>query len=206
MKSYTTYECEITGKTFLDRDKCRRHENKAKRDMVNEQVRIANKNKIEQSFAEGLIDPSEEFVKKWIEEWNKRNNNVNLEITLVNLRYSPSASNSHCAPRGKQTNWSGKDKDLPRGYPGFTGRIEGRFVEPIRKWKRWSNRLDRLDSFYDLCDTTHGFSSSADVFQMKGLHAGTGGGGLDSFGYGVTLFVDDFPSLKRYVLKQELKR
>lgn len=38
------------------------------------------------------------------------------------FRYSESVRNTHAAPRGKPTNWHCRD-DLPRGYPGFEGRV-----------------------------------------------------------------------------------
>lgn len=206
MKSYTIYECEITGKKFHDPKACQKHEAKAHRDVINKQIRAASKQLIEKTFADGLVDPSEEFVKQWIESWNKKYNNVNLEITMCSLRFEPMAGNTHCAPRGGDTNWDGRKKDVPRGYPGFVGRIEGRFVKPLRRYKDWTGQKKLLDSFSALCDDLYGFPGPEDVFRMRGLHSGSGGGGGSSFGYGVTLFVDDFPGLKRYVLKQELKR
>lgn len=206
MKSYTIYECELTGKTFRNKNSCLKHETAAHRAAINEQIRIANKERIEQSFADGLTDPSPDFIKWWIKAWNKRYNNVDLEITMVNLRYELMASNTHCAPRNGETNWGGEKPDVPRGYPGLVGRIEGHFIEPLRKCRDWSGYVETLDSFSDLCDDLHGFKNPEDVYCMKGLHSGTGGGGPNSFGYGVTLFIDDFPKLKRHFLKQELKR
>lgn len=206
MKQYTIYECEITGKKFQDKQSCAKHEAKARRDTINEDIYRARKHQVEQSFADNLKSADSEFLKKYIEEWNQRNNNVNLEITMINLRYEKQASNSHSAPQNGETNWGGKKKDVPRGYPGLVGRIEGHFVEPLRRFKRWNNKSEFLHSFSELCDSTHGFSGSDDIFQMKGVHSGTGGGGPVRFGYSVTLFIDDFPLLKRHFLKQELKR
>lgn len=205
MKTYTVHECEITGKKFCDKQSCLEHEAQARRDIINENIRQAKKDQIEQTFARGLVSPEETYVKKYIEDWIRHYNEINLEITMVNLRYDALASNSHCAPYGKETNWGGDKKDVPRGYPGLVGRIEGRFVEPLREYKDWTSRKKLVDSFSELCDDSYSFGGPDCVFKMKGLHSGTGGGSHKSFSYGVTLFIDDFPRLRRYFLKEKLK-
>lgn len=59
------------------------------------------------------------------------------------LRYSERVSNSHAAPRGKPLNWEGSP-DLPRGYPGFEGRVWILFYQPLGRPLRASDLLSRF--------------------------------------------------------------
>ena len=61
-------------------------------------------------------------------------------------------SNSHSSPEGYSQNWGGKP-DLPKGYPGWSGRV----------WVRYA-------------DDPYSFSSSG-TFQKTLTHTGTGGYG-----------------------------
>lgn len=100
----------------------------------------------------------------------KYRNKFWMKITYLTLDWTPSASNSHACPRGGVTNWGGQGPDAPRGYPGFTGRIEYQMSHDI------------------------GFGS--DVMRGLGIHTGTGGGGGgNTFGYAVTFFDADWPGL-----------
>ena len=52
-----------------------------------------------------------------------------LEFTKFDLRWSDEVSNSHSCPVGGVENWGGRVKmpdgtDAPRGYPGWTGRVD----------------------------------------------------------------------------------
>lgn len=51
-----------------------------------------------------------------------------IKITFENYpsSYSDCCSNSHRSPKDYKQNWCHKHKDLPRGYPGFYGRWEGK--------------------------------------------------------------------------------
>ena len=63
---------------------------------------------------------------------------VRQEIRVVgfawNIVYSNKVSNSHNAPLGEQTNWGGYDKDAPRGYDGFAGRVWIRYNRAPTGW------------------------------------------------------------------------
>jgi hypothetical protein len=51
-------------------------------------------------------------------------------------------SNTHQAPEGKPTNWSHSRTDLPKGYPGYAGRIWFRFDQhPDYASYTWSDTL-----------------------------------------------------------------
>jgi uncharacterized C2H2 Zn-finger protein len=98
-----------------------------------------------------------------------------IKITYLDLHWNPLASNTHNCPRNGVTNWGGRELDRsgnprPRGYPGFTGRIEYQMSHDI------------------------GFGS--DVMRGLGIHTGTGGGiNNNQYGYGVTFFDADWPGL-----------
>lgn len=93
-----------------------------------------------------------------------------IKITYLDLRWEPSASNTHACPRGGTTNWARREPNKPTGYPGFTGHIEYQMSHDI------------------------GFGS--DVMRGLGIHTGTGGGmGKNRFGYSVTFFDADWPGL-----------
>lgn len=204
MKSYTVYECEITGDTFGNKKKCLKHEADARREEINYNIDRLKRESVERSFSEGFTDVTEKFIKKYIEDWNLFNNNIRIKITSAKFHYDPMASNTHSAPRTGVTNWGGRTRGAPRGYPGLVGRIEGYFLKPLATYKDRHGNIEYADSFHDLCKNS--FPMSRSIYRMSGLIPGSGGGGPDHFGYGATLFIDDFPGLKRYFLKQELKR
>lgn len=114
-----------------------------------------------------------------------------VEFTKISLHYSDRVSNSHSCPLNGVTNWGGRDtyKDgtpKPRGYPGWQGRLEWRV-----KWP------EKYDTFYP----------GGRLFAGSCVHTGTGGGGgyrdgHAHFGYGVSIFEDDWPGLKAYREKQ----
>jgi hypothetical protein len=95
-----------------------------------------------------------------------------IKITYLELRWEPLASNTHSCPRGEVTNWGRREEGKPTGYPGFTGRIE-----------------------YQL---SHDIGFGSDVMRGLGVHTGTGGGiSNNRFGYSVTFFDADWPSLTK---------
>lgn len=120
-----------------------------------------------------------------------------------NLTYSNRISNTHSAPKGKRSNWGCYDKDLPIGYPGFSGRI----------WVRYEN---------------HPVSFGSSPFENTCVHTGTGGAGnydhqkwsalklytknrkladeiWHTYSWDVKIFVEDFPELEEAITFEILK-
>jgi len=77
-----------------------------------------------------------------------------LRVTGLGLRLIENSSVSvwHDAPIGCKTNWGGRDKNAPRYYEGYTGRI---WLRVNDKYSAWTN----------------------DLFRGSATHTGTGGGG-----------------------------
>jgi hypothetical protein len=103
-----------------------------------------------------------------------------IEINYLDLRWSESVSNSHSCPHNGVTNWGGRNENAPRGYPGWTGRIE-----------------------YCLSHELPGFG---DIMQGTRIHTGSGtvDGGIH-FRYEVKFFADDWPGLSKGRVWETLK-
>ena len=108
-----------------------------------------------------------------------------VDFELTALRYAERTSNTHSCPRTGITNWGCKDEDGPRGYPGFAGRITYALKVP-KGFDGW-------------------FADFSDSLKQFGIHTGSGGSGpsrkdnLDSYGYDVKVFIDDFSSISAHV-------
>lgn len=99
---------------------------------------------------------------------------LSIRITYLNLRYDDLVSNTHSAPKNKQTNWS-RESDKPLGYPAFHGLIE---FQQALGWKE-------LDSFLH------------PAMSGLGIHTGSGGGiGKGRYGYDVKFFIEEWPGLE----------
>jgi len=115
-----------------------------------------------------------------------------LKFIGIKAKYG-SPSNSHAAPKGKKTNWCGKD-DGPTSYPGFAGRIAIQsdsdhivIVGGGSKIKGTNTRRDKR--VYD-------GAIDSSYLRWLGVNTGTGGGGSNA-GYDVKVFEDDFPNIKK---------
>ena len=125
-----------------------------------------------------------------------------LKITH-DLRWSDMVSNSHSCPVGGVQCFSSHDaKDgRPRGYPGWTGRIDW-----LVEWPR------ELDGYYLGSDLfSHGTFRSG----RQRAHTGTGGGGGSHFnkefntwcqrpGYDFRIYASDWPGMARYYQKRKM--
>lgn len=105
-----------------------------------------------------------------------------VKFSFDKARYSRLASNSHVCPKGGVINWCGKDDTKPTGYPGWTTHVNGSL-------KRNRNHLSNYPY--------------AAALNAVGLKTNSGGGGNESWGYGITIFLDDWPGLKQTILEME---
>jgi len=187
-------KCPFTGKLFEEKDigkyilhlKALREEKQEKREY--ERLR---RNWVKWLETEQATVRSFEEIVPWIlEHQQKLMNTYNAlyacgkdawhrkfprgcKITKLSLtgNFSETASNTHCHPRNGVCNWHRKP-ELPPGYPGWVGRIEGTLsIGPKQDTPSWSE-------FFELFD----------------IHTGTGSGGKE-FGYSSTVFAADWPGL-----------
>lgn len=123
-----------------------------------------------------------------------------LKITH-SMRWSDSVSNSHSCPHNGVTNWCGRVEGAPRGYPGWTGRVDW-LVE-------WPKEFDGIYLGSDL------FSRGTFSTGRQRAHTGTGGGGGGHFnkefntwcqrpGYSFDIFAADWPGMARYYEKRQM--
>lgn len=211
MPKITAYKCPFTKKIFETRSGYRRHllklrvkkaETRARRKLHRIAAKIradklavietALRNvrtipELEQAFIDhfgGMMEHNSQGIKGF----------KMVEFDLSSMRYSNSVSNTHACPRNGVTNWGGRKEGAPRGYKGFSGRIEYTVTEP--------ETFDR--PFWDISNTVKRF----------GVHTGTGGGrgknadGDNRYYYDVKIFLDDFPGLANHVenIHEEHKR
>ena len=115
-----------------------------------------------------------------------------VDVSIIDVRWNENLSNSHNCPRTGETNWGGyQSKDgVPRGYPGWSGRINIRVNPPMTSHKKNPYMLDGWGSAY---------------FDRTIICTGTGGGGsgndCKSYSYDVNLWAADFP-----VMYEEYRR
>jgi hypothetical protein len=125
---------------------------------------------------------------------------VNNDLLYLGFRghYAKSVSNSHSAPWNGKTNWGGQKPDIPRGYPGFDGRIWMIFRTEDFNNKPW-------------------YGHSSDLIEKTRLYSGSGGAGdynnpltrgifydklrekypgIYPLGWDGRFYLDDWPELK----------
>ena len=110
----------------------------------------------------------------------------------LSVKPSDSVSNSSNAPIGKKTNWCAQDKTRPSSYPGLTGKIAFKVVDNKTK-KSFSGFDGPFDKWHGLAGigTTGGGSCSDELYDHN---------------YGVELFLDDFPLIKKSVDLMNVKK
>jgi hypothetical protein len=190
------YECPWTGKMYRTKENYVKHLSDLRQYSIHPRIRAANADKIKQTL---WNLSSFEDVAQWIEdhsqfifEQSRRRHfsddpdaekNFKLKITYLKLTWSDSVSNTHSCPHNGRTNWGGREvfKDgspVPRGYPGWQGRIE---------YLR-----------------SHDISFSSSMLQPLRIHTGTGGGAgvKHPAGYEVRFYDADWPGLAALVKEQ----
>jgi hypothetical protein len=103
------------------------------------------------------------------------------KFSFESVRYSKTVSNTHVCPKGGVLNWHCKD-DLPKGYPGWTTHVNGAL-------KRNRNHM--------------GSYPYSGALNAVGLKTGSGGGGNESWGFGISIFLADWPGLQYTVDEME---
>ena len=230
MSIITAYKSDVDGKIFEDKAKYTAHLRKlARHRNAQRKLKIAEAEKDavwaelyerEQSIDDWfqmVIDNQHLFWAEAAEgdpyDWERvgkkvgrGKNAANMPMPKVlkithSLRWSDSVSNSHSCPHDGVTNWCGRVEGAPRGYPGWTGRVDW-VVE-------WPKELEGIYLGSDL------FSKGTFRTGRQRAHTGTGGGGGGHFskefntwvqcpGYHFDIFASDWPGLARYHQKRKM--
>lgn len=133
-----------------------------------------------------------EDIPQLLTKYTKENFNADLKINRFISHYEACTSNSHSAPINKKTNWGINRKDYPRGFPGFSGVIEGKIKgkkTEIRSSVQWYVRKEICFS-----DMFNGWFIGPAI-RIAAFHTGTGGG-LEDFQYAWNIFIEDYPKLQ----------
>lgn len=123
-----------------------------------------------------IVDNQQELIAAYNSENDFSKFGRSFEITSIELeriRFSDMCSNSHSAPLGKQENWCGTKKGVPRGYPGYCGSII------------INSHNDRYG----------GFAVTGLLKELR-VMTGTGGKGYGSSQYEFTIWHEDWPLIR----------
>jgi hypothetical protein len=204
MSVITAYKCDSTGKLFEDKAKYQKHIRKIAYDRrVQRKIDAAHKADIQwwhdnfynrvKSMAQlqaAILHHKDVFAARGVKNYfsgirDKLKPTPIIKFKEFNIRYSEHVSNTHRCPIGGVTNWGGREKDAPRGYPGW----HGHFEYTVQSYK----------------GQTHSYPGGSDMWERTRIHTGTGGGGggtpaqeklfQQNFGYGVQLFASDWPAM-----------
>jgi hypothetical protein len=201
MSVVTAYKCDATGKLFEDKAKYQKYIRKVATERRQERkIEVAHKADIQwwhdnfwnrvKSLAQlqaAILHHKDVFADRGVKNYHSR---YKLKPTPIikfknfDLRYRDSVSNTHSCPHDGVTNWCGRVKGAPRGYPGWDGNFE--YIVQTHK------------------DQTHSYPGSSDMWEGTRIYTGTGGGGgctpeqeklFQHFGYSLNLFASDWPAM-----------
>jgi hypothetical protein len=163
IKEVKVYICPETGKKCRSRAEAERSAAaaiKAKEDAIiaAEQKKLAEKSNLEKKDWIRLNATNVSEIENLIVEKAKEFWGFDCEVD-INVTFGE-VSNSHGAPIGKKTNWSGGDKNYPTSFLGWSGRIKA----SIKNYKKSKNSSESVGSLL--------FGS---------YYAGTGGPGFRAF-------------------------
>ena len=207
MSQVLVWRSDADGKLFEDKAKYKAHLRKLARDRL-----MAKKIAAMEAEREVFLDQMGQvasihdlnvFIKdnwKWFwtngarqESWkySKKTPEFHeyVDVSLLNMSWSPKVSNSHSCPRAGVENFDTRaDYNIgkPTGYPGWIGRINIKVRPPMYKYQKKDYMRDGWGSSY---------------FEDTPINTGSGGGGggndFKSYSYDVRLFAADFPVMWR---------
>jgi len=222
MPKITAWKCPHTGTLFEHENQYRAHLRKLSNQRARVRKYIAFQKTVDaviegekkcnnvQELCEYVIEHSKEYMTRGILCGfdgnilrNALENGWNIEwpkftgMKIYTSRWSKTVSNTHSAPRGKKTNWGGREPDVPRGYPGWRGNIriwhdEDANIVIHAPGKKRPTKLN-VPSF---SDCTH---------SLSGINTGTGGGLKDGSYHDVKLFAEDFPEMEKIMIFKVLQ-
>lgn len=173
IKEVVKYQCSLCEAVYTTERRastCEKKCTKAKEDRE-----LAEKVKHEMRLTCASISEIEAYMEKHLKELS----GADSVSVILNVRYTPQASNSHASPIGGVMNWCGREADKPIDYEGWVGNIEVSWTGDC-KIKKWHS------GYSD-------YMGSDEINIFKGVNTHSGSAGRLSCRYGVTLFCLDFP-------------
>lgn len=133
IKAVTLFECPISGKTFktkkgAEANAARLLKEKAELDKKMELNKISAEEKNKQKDYIRLNLSNVADLAGMIQEKAKEFWGISADLK-INVRFG-NVSNSHAAPIGERTNWSGQDKTYPTSFWGWSGQVKGKVIVP----------------------------------------------------------------------------
>jgi hypothetical protein len=203
IKELKVYICPETGKKCRSRAEAERSAAaaiKAKADAIiaAEQNKLAQESNLEKKDWVRLNATDVADIAKLIEEKAKEFWGIE-SIIDINVTFGQ-VSNSHGAPIGKKTNWSGQNKDYPTSFFGWSGRIKGSLIN-------YKSTKKHMESVSGILFNNYGVGTG-----FRGFHTSSGCPGSVVGNYpmdiGFYFFLEDFPKLaESYELfKTEFKK
>jgi hypothetical protein len=190
IKTQIVYICPETGKKCKSQAEAERSAENAikarelalfaaEQQKLKEQANLQNKDYVRLNLTNIKDIPS--LIKEKAKEfWNI---DCNIEV-YVNFGQ---VSNSHGAPIGKQTNWSGKNNVYPTSFLGWSGRITGN----LYNYKKNPKSSESVNSVL--------FNNYTGGIGFRGFHTSSGCPGDVEGKYpmdiGFYFFLEDFPKL-----------
>jgi len=193
IKELKVYICPETGKKCRSRAEAERSAAaaiKAKEDAViaAEQNKLAQESNLAKKDWIRLNATNVSEIENLIVEKAKEFWGFDCEVD-INVTFGQVA-NSHGAPIGKKTNWSGNDKNYPTSFVGWSGGIKAW----IRNYKKTKNSSESVGS---LLFGSYYAGTGGPGF--RGFHTSSGcpgdAGGQYPMDIGFYFFLEDFPKL-----------
>jgi len=183
------YQCKHCEGVYLEEDEMKQCEEACSEEIkeYKERQSFKEKQKSLQDSVRLESESVEEICRRCIEvqnEFAEHDGSQKLISMKLDVRYNPHASNSHSSPINGVGNFSRKS-GLPTGYPALLGRVKFEYE------KRGTNGRKNVGENI-----------------LRFINKGSGGGDGYNLSYGVTLWLDDFPLIKKKVEEclQEEKR
>ena len=183
IQKISAYRCPCCSKVHLQEENARKCLGRCLSSR-RRQKEVRNLRKERQRLWDSVRLEAETYDEIWelLIRYSKEHLGLRLELDCVPDRFSDKVSNTHGCPIGGVTNWR-CEGNLPKGYPGWTGRFEGRVSG--------KKGVDLHALFYGRfsCDLP---------FSFAGFHTGTGcpGSKFSIEGY---IFLSDFPKVEKWV-------
>jgi len=189
-KTSTAYICPWTKKMYATKKSYVSHLKSLREERMHA---TARKNRWNQKMTDLWNQPTFGSIINWIERnpepfwmngknrgwtsdariWDKIRDDFWIKVISLDVRWSDSVSNSHDCPQNGSTNWGGRDANMPKGYPGWTGNIKFQVSHVV-------------PSFF------------SNIFEGTRINTGSGGArGNNIYSYSVIFFADDWVGLNK---------